>query len=123
MTYNAEEVLAIEKRFWEEGTPELFEEHFAHDGIAIFEPMPIIDKATSIEMAKTARPFTNVQMEDVHIQDLTPDCITISYHGQGEREGEEDIYRGRLSSVYVLRDGKWQMALTVHQPWHRELES
>jgi hypothetical protein len=38
MTYNAEEVLAIEKRFWEEGTPELFEEHFAHDGIAIFEP-------------------------------------------------------------------------------------
>ena len=45
MTRNAEEVLAIEKRFWEESTPELFSDHFADDGIAIFEPMPVIDPA------------------------------------------------------------------------------
>lgn len=112
------EVLALERRFWEEGTPELFRLHFADEGMAVFEPMGVIDKPGSIAMASRAKPFFDVKIQDVHIHEITPECITLTYHGEGRREGDEEPYRGSLSSVYVRRDGRWQMAMTVHQPWN-----
>lgn len=113
----AEQILNIEKGFWEQGTPEFFQKHFSENGAAIFEPMGVINKADSIEMASDAKPFQDVTMQDIYTQQLTPDVIAISYHGEGRRDGDKEPYQGRLTSIYVKKDDEWQLALTVHQPW------
>jgi hypothetical protein len=43
--------------------------------------------------------------------------VILAYHGQGQREGQEKPFQGSIASTYVLCDGRWQLALTAHQPW------
>ena len=113
-----EEVLNLEKRFWEEAdNPELFRETFADDGLTIMEPMGYIEKPAAMKMSGGAKPFKNVKMSDVHMRELTPDCIAVAYHGEGIREGDKKPYRGSICSIYVRRNGNWQLAIADHQPW------
>ena len=112
------EIVSIERRFWEEANnPKLFEEAFADDGLTIFEPMGYIDKKQAMEMSAKGKPFKDVTMEDVHVRDLTPDCVALAYHGQGTREGDDKPYKGSICSVYVRRKDRWQLAVTDHQGW------
>lgn len=120
MNENTDEVLALEKRFWTEAdNPDLFRETFAEEGIFAGEPMGFIGKQQA--MAMTAEePWTEVEMSDVHVVQLTPDVVILAYHGQGRHEGNEEPYRGNIASTYVRRDGRWLLALTAHQPQKTE---
>jgi len=113
-----EEVLKLERGFWEQGNDaEFYKANLTEDGLNVIEPMGFVDKASAVKMTAKAKPWKKVKMEDVHVQELTDDCMAVSYHGQGEQEGMDGPYRATVSSVYVRRDGGWKLALTSHQPW------
>ena len=118
MKHEHQEIVSLERRFWEEANnPQLFREAFADDGLTILEPIGYIEKDQAVEMSAKGKPFTNVVMEDVHIRELTPDCVALAYHGQGTADGQNEPYRGSICSIYVRRSNRWQLAVTDHQKW------
>jgi hypothetical protein len=117
MSELTDEILAIEKCFWTRADdPRMFEENLADAGISVIEPMGFIEKPQAVKMAAD-KPYRNVEMTDVIVHQVTPDCVILAYHGQASREGDEEPYRGSIASTYVKQDGRWQLALTAHQPW------
>lgn len=121
MSKATDEVMALEKGFWTEGDAQFFERNFADDGITIFEPMGFIEKAQAVQSAGDEA-WREVQMKDVVVREVTPDVIVVAYHGSGRR-GDKDPYHVSIGSTYVRLDGRWQLALTAHQPWKPDQES
>lgn len=120
MSEIADEILAIEKGFWTRvDDPRFFEENLADDGISVIEPIGFIEKRKAVQMTAD-EPFQNVEMKDVVLHQVTPDCVILAYHGQGTPAGEEAPHRSSIASTYVRRNGRWQLALTAHQPWKPE---
>ena len=120
MSTDTDDVLALERRFWTEADdPEFFRQHMADDGFTVIEPMGVIEKAQAVSMT-AEKPFEDVEMTDVTVRQVAPDCIVVAYHGQGRHEGDEEPYRGSIVSTYIRRDGRWQLALSAHQPWKPE---
>ena len=117
MSQVTDEILALEKGFWTRADdPSFFQDHMADGAISVIEPMGFLEKRQAVEMAAD-KPWKDVEMLDVHVQEVTPDCVILAYHGQGSRDGDEKPYQGSIASTYVKRDGRWQLALSAHQPW------
>lgn len=75
MSKDTDEVIALERRFWTEtNDPRLFREVMADDGIAVIEPMGVIDKAKAVEYSAQGKPFRDVELTDVVIRQPTPDA-------------------------------------------------
>lgn len=117
MTTATDEVIALERRLWTEANnPAAMGEIALDEAISVIEPMGFITKQQAMGMP-AENPWTDVQMSDIVVHQVTDDCVTLAYHGQGNQAGREEPYRGSIASVYVKRDGRWQLALTAHQPW------
>lgn len=111
-------VLSLEEKFWTHANDtSFFEQALAADGLTIFEPVGFIEKKEAVAMAKQGQPFEALQMTDLHIRQLTKDCVMVAYHGQANPRGSSKPYQGTICSIYVKRDGRWQLAVGVHQPW------
>ncbi len=118
MSQVGDEIVALERRFWDESNnPRLFSEAIVDGGLTVIEPIGFIEKAQAVEAAGHGERWVDVVFSDVHVREVTPDCVILAYHGQGRRERDDKPYRGTIASTYVNRDGRWQLALTVHQPW------
>lgn len=117
MTNITDEIIALERRLWTESdNPATLREIVLDEAISVIEPMGFITKQQAMGMP-AEHPWTDVRMTDVVVHQVTDDCITLAYHGQGTQEGRDEPYRGSIASVYVKREGRWQLALTAHQPW------
>lgn len=117
MSNATDEVLAIEKGFWDRSNdPQYFAKHLADEGVTVIEPMGFIEKSVAVDAAKQGEAFTNVALSDVIAREVAPGVVLLAYHGRGEREGKP-AYEGSIASVYVKRDGRWQAVLAAHQPW------
>jgi hypothetical protein len=99
--------------------PRFFEENLADEGISVIEPMGFIEKRQAVQMTAD-KPYQNVEMKDVVLHQVTPDCVILAYHGQGTLDGDGAPHRSSIASTYVKRNGRWQLALTAHQPWKPE---
>ena len=120
MSTDTDDVLALERRFWTEADdPDFYRQHMADDGLTAMEPMGFIEKSQAVSMT-AEKPFEDVEMTDVTVRQVAPDCVVVAYHGQGRHEGDEEPYRGSIVSTYVRRDGRWQLVLSAHQPWKPE---
>lgn len=121
MTHTSDEVLAMERRFWEAGgDPGFFESAMDDQAITVMEPMGFISKGQAVEMSRQGEGWVDVQMQDVNVVELTPDCVAIAYHGKAKGSKSGRPYAGSISSVYVRRDGHWKLGMTSHQPWHSD---
>lgn len=116
MSANTDAVTALERQFWEEcNHPEFFARSFADDGMSVFEPHGVIAKPQALEMSASAKPWIDVKMDDLIARDLAPNCVALTYRGSGRRDGEAEVYRARISSIYLHRQGRWQLGFTSHQ--------
>ncbi len=112
-----DEILAIERRFWTESDdPDTFRELVADGGLSVIEPMGAIEKDQAISMTAEA-PWTDVEMTDVVVHAITSDVAILTYHGSARQAKEGTPYRGSIASTYVRIGGRWQLAMTAHQPW------
>jgi hypothetical protein len=117
MTSTTDEVVAIERGLWTQANdPAYFAEHVAEGGLSVIEPMGFVEKAQLIKMP-AEKPWTKVDMLDVEVRQITPDCVILAYHGRGSRAGDEKPYEGSIASTYCRIDGTWQLSLSAHQPW------
>lgn len=118
MSEVTEQIIALEREFWTRGGDNAFMEAAMADGaMAVVEPMGIIEKEQSLEMNSNSKPFTDVQMLDINVRQVTPELVILAYHGRGINSKTSLPYAGSICSAYVKKDGKWQLALTAHQPW------
>jgi hypothetical protein len=117
MSETTDTVLGIEKGFWTEAdNPSYFEEHVADEGLSVIEPMGFIEKQQVIQ-SPAEKPWGAVEMFDVQVRQMTPDCVILAYHGRGRRDGDEKPYQGSIASTYLRIEGNWKLALSAHQPW------
>lgn len=117
MSDTTNQILAIEKGFWTKADdPAYFREHVADGGLSVIEPMGFVEKQQAIEFAAD-KPWTGVEMLDVEVRQMTPDCVILAYHGRGQHDGDEKPYQGSIASTYLRIDGAWRLALSAHQPW------
>jgi hypothetical protein len=124
MAHVKDEILDLERRFWEEaGNQEFYKMAMADDGLAVIEPMGFGDKKLSVEMNGQSEAWKVVRMKDVHLIELTPDCVAVAYHGEGRQAKANAPYRSTICSVYVRRDGHWQVGVTSHQPWNPDAKA
>ena len=121
MSNVTEEVIALEREFWTRGGDNAFMDRAMADGaIAVVEPIGIIPKEQSMEMNSQAKPFKQVEMLDISVREMSPEVVILAYHGRGVNGANNEPYQGSICSTYVKKDGKWQLALTAHQPWKPE---
>lgn len=117
MSKGTDEVIALEKQLWDRANdPAAYDHVVADDAISVIEPLGFVDKRTAMAMAPKGRPFRDLVMHDLIVRPLTADCIAIAYHAEA-RQDDGKPYRGSICSVYLRREGRWQLALTAHQPW------
>ncbi len=110
MSNITDEVLAIEEGFWTEAdNPQYFKEHVAEGGLTVIEPMGFVEKQQAVKMTAD-KLWDEVEMLDVQIRQVTPDCVIVAYHGRGRR-GDEKPYQGSIAPSYVRQSGHWQLAL------------
>lgn len=111
------EVVKLERKFWDEAAnPAFVEEIFAEDGITIFDPARVIEKAEAVQRSAQSEPWAEVKLEDVTTRQLTPDCVVVAYQGTARKRGEKKGYRSSICSTYVRKGGRWQLGATIRQP-------
>lgn len=117
MSAARDEVIRLERRLWDEANdPEAYRQLMTDDQISVIEPMGVIPKAQAVEMAVKAPRWTEVAMHEVDARELAPNCVVLTYRGSARRGDGGALYRARISSVYVHRQGRWQLGFTQHQP-------
>lgn len=117
MSAAPDEVIRLERRLWDEANdPEAYRQLMTDDQISVIEPMGVIPKAQAVEMAVKAPRWTEVAMQEVDVRELAPNCVVLTYRGSARRGDGGALYRARISSVYVHRQGRWQLGFTQHQP-------
>jgi hypothetical protein len=116
-----DEILEIEKRFWDVGPdPGFYQKVLDDKALMVMEPMGVIKKSDVVGMADKADAWDDVKLQDVNVVELTPDCVGIAYHGEGKNRSTGKPYRASISSVYTRRNGDWKLAMSTHQPWEPE---
>ncbi len=112
-----DEVLAVERGFWTQADDAAyFEANMADGGLSVIEPMGFVEKQQVIAMPSD-HAWGDVEMLDVQVRQVTPDCVILAYHGRARRTGDGQPYAGSIASAYVRQDGRWRLAISAHQPW------
>jgi len=108
-------LLELERRFWEAaGDATIYKERFADDGRCVFG-FGTLDKQAATEAIDGAPAWTDVTMHDVEVLELCPTATAVVYAADATRE-DGHRYRARVTSVYVDREGTWQMVLHQQTP-------
>jgi hypothetical protein len=118
MSTTTDEVLAIERGFWDNAdSPAFFEKTIADGGITVIEPMGAIPKPMAVQAAGQGERWVDLEMTDVVANQVGADCVVLAYHARAKRASDGTPYQGSIASTYLRNGDFWQLALTCHQPW------
>ncbi len=101
----------LEQGFWEATRDAAYyKANMADEGLAVFAEM-IMTKPQAIESTSGSgiSNWTDISIEDVTLKELAPEVSALVYRGSAKRDGAS--YSANVTTVYVLRDGRWQMML------------
>ncbi|MFA9430328.1 nuclear transport factor 2 family protein [Egicoccus sp. AB-alg2] len=111
-----DELLDQERAFWGAGgDADFYREHFADDGHCVFA-VGILDKDAVLQAIAAGAPWTDLQVDEVSVAPIGDDAAAIAYRASALPEGGDVRYETYVSSVYVRRDGRWQLFLHQHVP-------
>jgi hypothetical protein len=116
-----EELLKLERRFWE--TPadrlvELYREALTNEALLVLpDPTGLINKAQCIEIFESAGDtWSDYEIDDPRVVELGEDSALITYLAVAARESDVQPYRARISSVYVRNGEHWLLAFHQQTP-------
>jgi hypothetical protein len=110
-THIQDELLAIEKGFWERGNEaDYFRHNMVDGGLAVLAE-GVMTKQDAVEMTGASKPWRGVSYTDIRVMPLSADCAALLYTATGNRPDNNEPYHSRVTSVYQRRNGKWQIAL------------
>ncbi|MGH2428850.1 MAG: nuclear transport factor 2 family protein [Candidatus Limnocylindria bacterium] len=111
------EIETLERRGWEalSGTDgdAFYRDLMADDGLMVF-PRLVLDKEQTITAIAAERPWSSFELTDVRVVEAGSDCAVISYRASARRG--PGPYDALMSTVYVRRDGRWQLVLHQQTP-------
>lgn len=88
-----------------------FREHMSDDGVALMAS-GVMTKKDAVASNNEAKPWANIKIENARVMKLFDESAALIYHGSAEQDGKQ--YSANISSVYVKRNGGWQLLLTHH---------
>jgi hypothetical protein len=87
-----------------------YQKHMAEGGLAVFSDMVMTkQQAAASTSGEGISAWTDVGIEDVKVIELSADATALVYRGHAKRDGTP--YSANVTSVYVRRNGEWQMIL------------
>lgn len=112
-----EDLLALEERFWLEGTADFYREHLAGDAAMVFpEPFGIFDEEAILASVGDAPAWAAVRIDRVNVVRLRDSAAVVAYRVAAER-ADGPPYSAYAASVYVRQDdGSWKLAFHQQTP-------
>ena len=102
MSKDTDQVIAIERSLWHQANdPKVYQEAMVEGAISVIEPLGFIEKEQAVAYSSKGKPFSGVEMIDLVVHQITPDCIVVAYHGEGTHVGEDKPYQGSIASATV----------------------
>jgi hypothetical protein len=95
------------------GGADAYRHHLADD-VLVVVPGMVLDRDATIEAIAASPGWDAVTMDDATTMRLDGGAALISYRFEGRRG--DDVYTAVLSSVYVLKDGRWRLAFHQQTP-------
>lgn len=106
-------LLELEEQGWEalsSAEPVQFCDEWLADEAAMVVPGMVIDRATFLEAVAHEQPWASHRIEEPRVVQLTHDSAALVYRVNAQRDGQSE-FAGLLTSVYVMRAGRWRLAL------------
>ena len=106
-------LLQLEEQGWaalSSAEPVQFCDECLADEAAMVVPGMVIDRATSLEAVAHEQPWASHRIEEPRVVQLTDDSAALVYRVNAQRDGQAE-FAGLLTSVYVMRAGRRQLAL------------
>lgn len=112
----ADHLLHLEESFWKADAG-FYRDNLAPDALMVFaDPIGVMTKQAVVESISAASRWRRIEFEGAtHVQ-LKPGVMLLTYRAAAERDGAEEPYAARASSVYVQREGSWQLAFHQQTP-------
>lgn len=106
-----EMLLSLEEQFWK-GDRAFYENNLTGEALMVFaDPVGVLAREATIASIGEGARWADVQFDDVRALSLTPDVAIITYRATARRHGDSSEYHARATSVYLQRDGTWELAL------------
>ena len=109
-------LLAIEEQFWK-GDADFHVRTLTEDALMIFPaPAGLLDKARVVHAIATSQRWREVAFRDSRLLQPRSDVAILAYRVSARREGQEARYAAYVSSVYIERNGGWELAFHQQTP-------
>lgn len=117
MTGVEQELLELERAFWERaGDQAFYRERLTQDAVMVFPaPFGIMDREATLEAVATATGWENVEFFETAVVPLGNEAAVLAYRVRAVR-GDSPPYETYASSAYVRRDSDWRLALHEQTP-------
>ncbi len=110
-----EQLLAMEEKFWTEGS-EFFREHLTDDALMVLpRPAGVLTRAMTLRSIDQSPRWAEASLREALTLEITNDTAVFTYRATARREGG-GLYTARCSSVYVRRAGQWRLAFHQQTP-------
>jgi hypothetical protein len=90
-----------------------YETVMADDGLMVF-PGSVMDRNHALDAIRGASPWSSFELVDLVVTGDRAAAL-ITYRAKAVRSGSQP-YEAVMSSVYVARDGRWQLLLHQQSP-------
>lgn len=108
-----DELIGLERRFWESaGDPVFYQDRFADDGVMAFH-VGVMTKADVVASMVGAPEWDSYTIDDPVVVEISDDVASLTYTTFAVPHDSVEAYRAALTSVYARRDGEW--LLVIHQ--------
>jgi hypothetical protein len=111
-------LLELEEQGWQalsSPEPVKFCDGWLADDAMMIVPGMVIDRGTFLEAVAHEQPWESHRIEEPRVVQLTDDSAALVYRVKAQRDGQPE-FSGLLTSMYVKRAGRWQLALHQQTP-------
>lgn len=107
-----DELLRIEHELGT-GDGDAYRRHLADDAVIVVPGM-VLDRDACIAAMDQSPGWDETDIADARVVELGPDAAALTYRWRSRRG--DATYEAAMSSVYVRREGRWQLALHQQTP-------
>lgn len=108
---------AIESDFWLGGV-ESYERRVAPEAVLMLPgPKATLTRSQTIEVIRNSPRWNEIAFESTQTIRPTLNVALLAYEAIGHCDGAQRAYRARCSSLYVEREGRWELILHQQTPW------
>jgi Domain of unknown function (DUF4440) len=108
------DLIDLEKKFWT-NDQEFYEANYTVDAVLIFPGVGKLDRASAIaairDENRRGHRWAEVALDDVATVELTAEVVLLTYSARARWNYQETASTVVCSTVYVLNDGQWRVAL------------